>query len=184
MMKHKSLPLGRKVCRTCQKELPLSNFIQCNFSYYADCKECYAQRKRMRYATDAVYREKQLLAGRAYKAKSYATLEGKYKSLLRKQQRRAAGSLTLEQWFKICKLFDNSCAYCGSRLNIEQEHIVPVSKGGKTSFGNIIPACGSCNRSKCNRDLIEWYRTRDTFTEERLEKILDYMEVYNEITQQ
>lgn len=52
--------------------------------------------------------------------------------------------------------FDERCAYCRSTGPLEIEHVIPVSSGGSNEIENIVPACGSCNRSKCNRDVHEW----------------------------
>ena len=40
------------------------------------------------------------------------------------------------------------CAKCGSRVNLEYDHIVPVSKGGSNTVRNVELLCESCNRSK------------------------------------
>jgi 5-methylcytosine-specific restriction endonuclease McrA len=46
------------------------------------------------------------------------------------------------------------CQYCGkvhppSRLNLD--HVVPLSKGGKTSWENVVCSCVPCNRRKGDR---------------------------------
>lgn len=43
------------------------------------------------------------------------------------------------------------CARCGSRENLEYDHIVPVSKGGSNTARNIELLCQNCNRAKGNR---------------------------------
>lgn len=48
------------------------------------------------------------------------------------------------------------CVYCGSCENIEVDHVVPLSRGGKHEIQNLVPACQSCNRSKHNKLLEEW----------------------------
>ena len=43
------------------------------------------------------------------------------------------------------------CQYCGKRLNwnsIEVEHVVPRSRGGKTTWANCVAACKPCNSRK------------------------------------
>jgi hypothetical protein len=41
-----------------------------------------------------------------------------------------------------------SCVKCGSRRNLEFDHIVPVSRGGSNTARNIELLCETCNRSK------------------------------------
>lgn len=38
------------------------------------------------------------------------------------------------------------------------DHVVPLSRGGRHSIGNILPACESCNLSKHASYLVEWRR--------------------------
>lgn len=44
------------------------------------------------------------------------------------------------------------CAYCGDRRDrLSIDHIVPKSRGGKTSFENCVAACKGCNLKKGGR---------------------------------
>ena len=49
------------------------------------------------------------------------------------------------------------CFYCGQKEASRWDHLYPVNKGGATTNGNLVPACSSCNDSKQNRTLKEWY---------------------------
>lgn len=55
-------------------------------------------------------------------------------------------------------LRDNyTCQYCAEELTPKQctiDHVVPVSKGGKTTWHNVVTACYSCNNSKGNNSKI------------------------------
>lgn len=44
-----------------------------------------------------------------------------------------------------------SCQYCGSLENLTLDHIQPLSRGGKSSWENVVTACYPCNSSKGNR---------------------------------
>lgn len=42
------------------------------------------------------------------------------------------------------------CVKCGSRRNLEVDHIYPISKGGKTEMSNLQTLCHRCNVKKGN----------------------------------
>ncbi|MGH2842826.1 MAG: HNH endonuclease [Solirubrobacteraceae bacterium] len=41
-----------------------------------------------------------------------------------------------------------TCQYCGSRAQLTVDHVIPRSKGGDSSWDNIVAACAPCNRRK------------------------------------
>jgi 5-methylcytosine-specific restriction endonuclease McrA len=43
------------------------------------------------------------------------------------------------------------CTYCKSNKELTIDHVIPVSRGGKTSFENCTTACKPCNNKKGNR---------------------------------
>ena len=45
---------------------------------------------------------------------------------------------------------DWTCQYCGARSNLTVDHVVPRSKGGPSSWENIVASCAPCNRRKGN----------------------------------
>lgn len=57
---------------------------------------------------------------------------------------------------ELTRLYSSNCFYCGSSSRIEADHIIPVSRGGRHSIGNLLPACRSCNATKGNRTITEW----------------------------
>ena len=47
-----------------------------------------------------------------------------------------------------------SCQYCGNGFIASEltfDHVIPKSRGGRTSWTNVVAACGPCNRRKANR---------------------------------
>ncbi len=40
------------------------------------------------------------------------------------------------------------CVYCGSRHALTLDHLVPRSKGGRSSWDNLLTACRKCNAQK------------------------------------
>jgi 5-methylcytosine-specific restriction endonuclease McrA len=57
---------------------------------------------------------------------------------------------------EIKRLTESNCFYCGAKDSIQIDHIVPISRGGSHSIGNLIPACAKCNLSKHNKFIVEW----------------------------
>lgn len=45
----------------------------------------------------------------------------------------------------------HACQYCGTLKNLTLDHVLPRSKGGKSSWANLVTACQRCNASKGNR---------------------------------
>lgn len=69
------------------------------------------------------------------------------------------------------------CAYCGitekeAKENynnyLHKEHVDP---NGANDLSNCVPACKSCNSSKGEQDIEEWYRKQNFFNKNNLDKI-------------
>ncbi len=45
------------------------------------------------------------------------------------------------------------------------DHIVPLIRGGKTTKGNVVPACKACNNKKKHMLPIEWEEYLQSLTE-------------------
>jgi len=43
------------------------------------------------------------------------------------------------------------CVYCGSSQDLTFDHVIPRSKGGQTTWDNVVAACSPCNLRKGNR---------------------------------
>lgn len=46
---------------------------------------------------------------------------------------------------------NHSCQYCGSSQNLTIDHVMPVSRGGKSNWENTVTACLKCNNKKGNK---------------------------------
>ena len=46
---------------------------------------------------------------------------------------------------------NETCALCGSRYDLEVDHIIPHARGGSDSVDNLQILCGECNRGKIDR---------------------------------
>ena len=53
------------------------------------------------------------------------------------------------------------CAYCGATdTALQRDCVLPLSRGGRYTIGNIVPACRSCNASKSNDEVTRWLRRK------------------------
>ena len=100
----------------------------------------------------------------------------------RRQKRRAMeknlkSTFTNEQWEYAQEYFNHKCCYCGKKKKLQQDHFVPLSKGGEYTNENIVPSCQRCNVSKCNRDFQEWYPKQEYFSELRQRAIVQYLKL-------
>jgi len=45
----------------------------------------------------------------------------------------------------------HTCVYCGTRSNLNIDHVLPRSRGGGNTFENTVTSCVTCNCKKGNR---------------------------------
>ncbi len=68
--------------------------------------------------------------------------------------------LSGEQWSAL-KAAWGGCAYCGATDKpLQRDCVLAISRGGRYTLDNIVPACGSCNASKCNDEVTGWLRRK------------------------
>lgn len=74
------------------------------------------------------------------------------KTKRRKALRKGAqGNYTFAQWQARFSYYGGMCAYCGTKLTIENahvDHVIALKVGGTNWPSNLVPACCSCNCSK------------------------------------
>lgn len=66
------------------------------------------------------------------------------------RERAKAKELRKSNWWQQ-QLDSGICHYCGDKFSADDltmDHIVPVSRGGKSSKGNIVACCKACNNEK------------------------------------
>ncbi len=67
-----------------------------------------------------------------------------------RKERDKARALKRTPWWKTQR-HRGICHYCGKQFQPDQlsmDHIVPLARGGKSTRGNVVPACAACNRNK------------------------------------
>ena len=81
----------------------------------------------------------------------------------RRRSKRVAASgsdLTADDWFRILDKW-LVCAYCGAEdAALQKDCVLPISRGGRYTLENVVPACRSCNASKSNDEVTGWMRRK------------------------
>ncbi len=68
--------------------------------------------------------------------------------------------LSDEQWAALAAAW-GGCAYCGATERpLQRDCVLPISRGGRYTLGNVVPACASCNASKSNDEVTGWLRRK------------------------
>ena len=68
--------------------------------------------------------------------------------------------LSDEQWEALRTAW-GGCAYCGATgAPLQRDCVLAISRGGRYTLANVVPACRSCNTSKCNAEVTGWLRRK------------------------
>ncbi|MBF0272327.1 MAG: HNH endonuclease [Magnetococcales bacterium] len=74
------------------------------------------------------------------------------------RERLKAKELKRSPWWK-GQVGQGRCHYCGARCHpgdLTMDHVTPLIRGGKTTKGNCVPACMTCNQEKRHLSTIQW----------------------------
>lgn len=74
-----------------------------------------------------------------------------------RRERQKARGLRSSQWWKR-KRSKGICYYCGRKFppkELTMDHLIPIVRGGRSTKGNVVPACKECNAKKKYRLLME-----------------------------
>ena len=78
----------------------------------------------------------------------------------KRRMHRVEHDLTDEQWTALKEAW-SGCAYCGVvGKPLQRDCVLALSRGGRYTLDNIVPACLSCNTSKCNGEVTGWLRRK------------------------
>lgn len=75
-----------------------------------------------------------------------------------RREKAKARELRGTQWWKNRRA-SGICYYCRRRFparTLTMDHIVPLSRGGRTTRGNVVPCCKDCNSKKKYMLPLEW----------------------------
>jgi hypothetical protein len=97
-----------------------------------------------------------------------AGFEGNYGFVISRYKKLESGEMN---WSSSIRDYENElekgriCVYCGSTVSLSTDHIIPISRAGVDprilalvdSSDNCVCACKTCNSSKGDKDIFEWY---------------------------
>lgn len=75
-----------------------------------------------------------------------------------RREKQKARTLRQSQWWKR-RRSSGRCHFCGRKFppkELTMDHIVPIVRGGKSTRGNVVPACKECNSKKKYMLPLEW----------------------------
>lgn len=75
-----------------------------------------------------------------------------------KRERYKAREIRGSQWWKR-RCAKGECHYCGRATppkELTMDHVVPLSRGGRSTKGNVVPCCKECNNNKKHLLPMEW----------------------------
>ena len=88
------------------------------------------------------------------------TRKERYARRRKKRMDRVEHDLSVDQWSALTAAW-GGCAYCGATgVPLQRDCVLALSRGGRYTLDNIVPACRSCNASKCNEEVTGWLRRK------------------------
>ena len=75
-----------------------------------------------------------------------------------RREKEKARALRKSQWWQR-KLAKGECYYCRRKVapaDLTMDHLVPLVRGGRSTRGNVVPACKACNSRKKYLLPMEW----------------------------
>jgi 5-methylcytosine-specific restriction endonuclease McrA len=90
----------------------------------------------------------------------YASRKARAARRRKRRMERVEHDLTDAQWAALLVAW-GGCAYCGTTgTRLQRDCVLALSRGGRYTLDNVVPACRSCNTSKCNDEVTGWLRRK------------------------
>lgn len=158
----------QQICKECSKQFNIQNKEQM-YEYQIKNKERIATNKQE-------YRKKNKKKLKNANAKWYAENSEKVKENVKlwrethpdavseirhryRARKKGSNAFRIDHRF-IRWLYASSCVVCGSSKSIHADHVIPLSRGGRHSEGNLQPLCQRCNTAKGAKLMMEFRMSR------------------------
>lgn len=100
------------------------------------------------------------MARRRFPSSTSAATRARYAKRRQRRLDRVDNDLTPAQWDTLVLQW-GGCAYCGTTTAaLQKDCVLPISRGGRYTVTNVVPACTSCNASKHNSEVSGWLRRK------------------------
>lgn len=187
MNKKKSNKRYASECKKCRIDRTLKNHFKNREKYLAYFKECYHDDPQKYIDWD---RENKKLNPELHKLNQSNWRKShpeKCREYNKERNINKKHTIFKKEWISCKGYFGNACAYCG--LPIEEHYFTRkgitklgdlhkdhVDNNGANDLSNCVPACRSCNSSKHDALLEDWYNKNNAvFSIERESKILSWL---------
>jgi 5-methylcytosine-specific restriction endonuclease McrA len=88
------------------------------------------------------------------------TRNARYARRRKRRMDRVEHDLTDEQWTALQTAW-GGCAYCRvTDIALQRDCVLAISRGGRYTLTNVVPACRSCNTSKWHSEVTGWLRRK------------------------
>ena len=126
----------RKILKSCQTRLTISVvLIRTNINGYPQA------RKSQKFQEGEI---REILSRLHNKRNGRYLDEQIWNALVRVERAKVSNKMR----FFLYKKYGEKCCKCGSRRNLQIDHIYPIAKGGKTTIDNLQVLCERCNKKK------------------------------------
>lgn len=163
-----------KACNRCKTKKAFSSFSKNSREddlLCRECKECAKARAKIRYEKNGQKMRNQMAELRKIDYERRIAIERASRKKRKEAQRplknarqQIRNRLIAKNNYdlkpkEILKLYNSNCYNCETNEALSIDHIIPLSRGGNHSIGNLMTLCRKCNSSKGNKLLTEWQKT-------------------------
>ena len=175
-----------KICSCCYNKLPLTEeyfYKQTHkkngksyTSFRNYCIKCHIE-KSNKYIASEAGKASQRKYAQSEKGQIVISSANFRCNSKRRAKIEAVGEITSQQWKEIYDYWQWKCAYSKEVLRKENrslDHIVALGDDGTNYIWNVIPMNKALNRSKGKKNVVQWLKSKDLYSEELINDIKEY----------